>query len=782
MNKISNVLTAKVMFAVRKGKDMKNRRQLICLLSVLMLLLLCGLVVACSPTSPDSEDPGDGASDDGEEQVAPENSLILVAGGASNYQIIRSDMYGAAAIDREIGIALRKHILTLTEVEALLASDYDDEWGTPRQDAEILIGKTNRDESATALQMLNDSEYDYMITVIGQKICVVAKNERGMRCALEDLTNNYLKQSADGTLYVAKEMHVMGDNYLPANTYFEVKSAQGAGAGKYDEAMALACLQGIMNRESPARVYVNSGGGNEQWLQTMQQEGRWLADVKFEKLEGFVALMEVGGADYVKTVILWDEAVPATVNVATTIAGVEDGLVLSPEAYEKYKGLLNEGVKVINLVGMFDGSVTGSAKNDAYRWAIENYLYKDLCSTDFLAHYMDAWSEGDTTRRQGGDDAYVVVRDWAVYNRAFVMDLSPWNDEAPFDDLSQPVGTDYETFVMVLEYMMEKTKNTAPFEMCGFFDFAKYSKWNSNTVSKHETVPAEWEYVWLISHYNGYHNTCIEWSWNESFHAQYTGAQQLTNNRPEEYLELEENTTYLCFFMADYDSTYPLYRFMQDYWTDPNRGKLPLAWGINPNLLDTYPDIIEYYYETATENDYFTSDASCAGYINPSRVRDELWDLMIEHNIKYFKRADMSIAPMVLDQDRLDEQSLEAFAQFAPDGVSTIIIDQHGQGGSQAPADIYDGIMPTDILYNNFPTDSPANAANAVAACVNAGYARTLGDIDSSSSLSLIRCVWVTPTFIVETVEAYKAAHPDENVVVVDIYNYFNLLKQDLES
>jgi hypothetical protein len=66
--------------------------------------------------------------------------------------------------------------------------------------------------------------------------------------------------------------------------------------------------------------------------------------------------------------------------------------------------------------------------------------------------------------------------------------------------------------------------------------------------------------------------------------------------------------------------------------------------------------------------------------------------------------------------------------------------------------------------------------------CVNAGYNRVLGGKSSHASLSLIRCVWTTPSFIIDTVEAYKAANPNENVVVVDIYNYFNLLRQDLED
>ncbi|MGI8966496.1 MAG: hypothetical protein ACR2H1_10480 [Limisphaerales bacterium] len=59
------------------------------------------------------------------------------------------------------------------------------------------------------------------------------------------------------------------------------------------------------------------------------------------------------------------------------------------------------------------------------------------------------------------------------------------------------------------------------------------------------------------------------------------------------------NKTYICILMVDYDSATPLYDFLPNHWHNAARGKLPLAWGINPNLLETYPDIISYYYETA---------------------------------------------------------------------------------------------------------------------------------------------------------------------------------------
>lgn len=561
---------------------------------------------------------------------------------------------------------------------------------------------------------------------------------------------------------------VLEEGAFVDGTYFEVSLPQSSGKTRYDDVLALACLQGILNRESPWRFYVKADNISSQWQETMQKEGYWLENVEFETLTGFTEMMALG-KDYVKAVIIWDESVPSSVNAATTAAGVEDGIPMTWECYERYRTCFNENIKIIDLRGKFDGSVTGSPKNDAYRWAIDEYLDQGLCSKDYICSYFDAWN-----MRLNGDWAYLCQRDWAVYNRAFVYDLSVWPDEAPYDDPNQPVGADYETYVMILERMLELTKDSAPYEVTGFFSFSKYSQSGNNTQSIHDPVATEWETVHLITPYNAYQNTAVEWCWNQSFHSQYTGAQQLTNNRPEEELVLEPWTTYLCFFMGDYDSAYPLYKMLPAYWADEARGELPLAWAINPNLMDAYPDIIEYYYNTATENDYFVSDAGAAGYFNPSRVADELWPNLLEHNKTYFQRADLSIAPMILDRDRLSDQSLQMFTQFAPDGLATIIIP-YGSGGSQAPNLLYNE-TPATQMYNNFVTNDVDAAVQALKAGVNDSRQR----VEYSSAIALFRCVWTTPSYICEVVDAYKAAYPYENVVVVDIYNYFNLLRQDL--
>ena len=58
-----------------------------------------------------------------------------------------------------------------------------------------------------------------------------------------------------------------------------------------------------------------------------------------------------------------------------------------------------------------------------------------------------------------------------VYNRAFVYDLSPWGDEAPLDDQGQVLGTDLQTYKLMLDANMKQTKGEQMTEVTGFFSF-----------------------------------------------------------------------------------------------------------------------------------------------------------------------------------------------------------------------------------------------------------------------------------------------------------------------
>lgn len=538
--------------------------------------------------------------------------------------------------------------------------------------------------------------------------------------------------------------------------------AEKSGTALYDEAMAVSGLQGIINRDAPV-LYIKSHTSQmpEYWLSLFKQEGKWMQGKSESEVKDIDELFKLAGTG-VKGAVIWDPAVPSTVNVATTIAGVESGIVMSPEFADKYLKKWNLPV-LKDLRGMFDGKETGSAKNDAYRWAIRNYISKGKCYNHRLFICEDSYFA-----RERGDIAYVVVRDWAVQRGSFVFDLSPWADEVPADDLEQPLGTDKETYELILKETYKQTAGKEMTEIAGFFVFSKYANMPDHP-SSHEPVPTEWESVYLMSPYNCYQNTVAHNCFNQSFHSKAPIAKlQQSKNAKDKKLDKK---TYICILMADYDSATPLYEFLYKFWNDPKRGKLPFIWGINPNLVETYPDIIEYLYKTASPNDYFGADASAAGYMNPNRIRPEHMQLFVDHNTKFYKQLDMTLSPMVLDWDEPTSAVKDAFTRFSPDGFATIVIDFHGEKGKHPEPHVWKG-MPVIELHNGtggvIPPEPNSKYMSDHIPASDAG----------KTSFHFFRIVWTSPSDAIETVELVKQMRPELDIEVLDPYTFFKLLKE----
>lgn len=538
--------------------------------------------------------------------------------------------------------------------------------------------------------------------------------------------------------------------------------AQDGTVDSYDEAMAVACLQGIINRTAP-ELYVLSRKNQRPgfWLEVLSRDDRWLQGREHEPVPDLSALVKRAGRR-LKGAIIWDAAVPATVNVATTLAGIRDALVLSPAFAERYLSQWQLPV-LEDLRGRFTGAETGSRKNDAYRWAAREFLARGGCSSHLLCLFEDSFST-----RARGDIGYVLTRDWAVKNRAFVFDLSPWGDEKPLDDPEQRLGLDLETYRLILEQTLKHSDGKRMTELTGFFAFSKYSHMPDHE-SRHEPVPTEWETVWLISPYNCYQNTISSDCFNQSFHSQ-APRHRLHQQRSAQKVPLE-NKTYLCILMADYDSATPLYDFLPNHWHNPNRGKIPLAWGINPNLIETYPDLMEYFYSTSSDRDTFTSDASAAGYLNPNRVLPEYLPLFVRHNRQFFRKADMTIAPMVLDWDQPSPAVKDAFRRFAPDGLATIVMDLHGNGGKLPEPHVWKGMPVMELINNacNFAGTEPT--ADILARAIRDRGNKVPG-------FYFFRIVWVNPTNITETLAALRRKRPNLDFEVLDPHTFFKLFRE----
>ncbi|MCL6630157.1 MAG: hypothetical protein K6U00_11210, partial [Armatimonadetes bacterium] len=94
----------------------------------------------------------------------------------------------------------------------------------------------------------------------------------------------------------------------------------------WDETHFITSVQGIVNRKSP-RLYIylvgKDGYVDRYWLAKLRERGGWLSDYKLQPLPDLDSVVRTFRAD-IKGLVVYDENVPATSNVASTIAGIND--------------------------------------------------------------------------------------------------------------------------------------------------------------------------------------------------------------------------------------------------------------------------------------------------------------------------------------------------------------------------------------------------------------------------------------------------------------------------
>lgn len=86
-----------------------------------------------------------------------------------------------------------------------------------------------------------------------------------------------------------------------------------------------------------------------------------------------------------------------------------------------------------------------------------------------------------------------------------------------------------------------------------------------------------------------------------------------------------ENKFYAALFVSDGDNIQYNQRYMRKFFDRSalDRGRVALNWTISPALCDAAPDMLNYYYENATEKDCFVCGPSGFGYAMPVNTLDE---------------------------------------------------------------------------------------------------------------------------------------------------------------
>ena len=479
--------------------------------------------------------------------------------------------------------------------------------------------------------------------------------------------------------------------YLLNLTYTAKLSAQNA----FEHMQLAAAISGLANRQSPT-FYTILTSADEEWLEYLRQPDQWLHTATLHTFTDIAEAVDFYTSVF-QGVVLYDPGVPATSNLASTAAGAES---LLPVCYRPadpsslYNRLVASGpkLKVLrNFVNVFNGSISGSSKCDVYIYGIKEYIASHMSDASYLGFYIDYfWTKVATS-----DYTLSTApnHDFFVSKKAFFFDLDVWDDEAPNDDPSQPVGTDRNTMINMLQSAYQQTNGQSMIHIGGFTPWAfKYV--GTHSQHNHGGVDTEWESVRVFTSFNAFVDAdacCIGVMGNAAFYQHFPLPQQLIQNPKPTVAELKAKgyidnngqvvpKNYAMFYVGDYDSAAWLYSQFKGKWDDPNRGKVPLGWAIDPELAERFPVIFPYIYDTKSPLDYFVSGDSGGGYLNPtqlipprqvSNISLSAAPVWRNWNIPLYQKFNMTFTGFVIQgrSGQMTEAAEDMYTHFSPDGI-----------------------------------------------------------------------------------------------------------------
>jgi len=325
----------------------------------------------------------------------------------------------------------------------------------------------------------------------------------------------------------------------------------------WEERIALSSLQGLVNRRKP-RIYQIWAPCDQRWLEYYTEKH----SIGHELVEDPMTLLE-SHRDVPNGLVVYDPDMPDTANLAVTISGIEGLLLVTGALADK----LDEGWAVKkDLTGRFEDRVS------AYRWAWDELFPQ--CNRHILGSLCvgkrPIWMQNRT-----------AIIDYLVANRSLVIHLSAARrdrDEAElFDEILEGAGP------------------------------------RGVLLGWHCARDKEKEYVARAAR-KGFFVLCSAGSPNMTVHGGIPRSRERYTQREPEAIKDIENKVYVSLYLTDGDAIWAMDNHQSENWMSENRGEIPFNWGLLPLIYDIAPGMLDYYYETATENDYFVCPSSGAGY------------------------------------------------------------------------------------------------------------------------------------------------------------------------
>ena len=311
----------------------------------------------------------------------------------------------------------------------------------------------------------------------------------------------------------------------------------------------LVTLQGIVNRKTP-RIFLWHGSDDlEKWPEEFGFE--------YEITKNEKDIVEKYKSE-IKGLIVWDRRNDYTLNLATTLAGLNDAMVVTKKQAETYTAEPFNFPIIENLCGVFED------KYEMYEYMYENVWPE--CTKRTIVSLDPSESQH-----------FCHLRDMAVAVKAAVLWLDPTQDRDK-ELLKKFLGDCDYTNCYITGWWPDEGEGVTL--GCNFGI---------------PTIPSDY-----FVNYTVYSSMSRELEIKE------------TPKKPE-----LENKIYIAFIISDGDNIQYIQHFMKRdtmSWLSEDRGKIPLSWTVSPAIYDAAPQILNYYYKTATDNDLLICGPSGLGY------------------------------------------------------------------------------------------------------------------------------------------------------------------------
>ncbi len=360
-----------------------------------------------------------------------------------------------------------------------------------------------------------------------------------------------------------------------------------------DNANMVMSLQGIVNRSEP-RIYITGFNGNDKtWI---AEWGAKTTDVSS------ISDLVMKYKSEIKGMVIYDDAQLDTTDLAITMAGVHDIIVVSPKDADTYKN------------APFSLPVFADLRENKFKSALEVYQFE-----------YDKYAQLATHRMIFGLDPGIRdhLRDYCVAVKGLMMHLNPGDGAAE---------------KALLDKFLALMEPNSPY----------MGWWKDEGAGVHES--GNFQVVTYASDFSP--NLTV-------FGAKFPITAKLPNPPAAPKIE---NKIYISFYISDGDNLQEDQGLIPDKWSKDGRGSVPLAWTISPVLVDVAPVILNYLRKTATPQDVLVDGPSGAGYTYPEAWPQGTFNKYTKRSRLYMDRADLHIITLWNEKKDLNDEAKAAYA------------------------------------------------------------------------------------------------------------------------